>query len=326
MVNRREFLASAVTMAGVLHGRQDPFPASPTIERLGASTACLAGFPLLEALGLLRQLGFGTVEMITYTGAVHSVGEIPGFAYPEASPDERRLVLENTREFAHITGHLPFHELRPFSSDVATRRAALSRIRGALDGLAYLNGRVGVMHVGPREPGLRYRDMWPRLVDTLRALGDYAGERNLTLTIETMQPDSVRDFTELVFDVDHPAVGAAIDTGHIRGSADIGLPPERRDTPEARARFNDVLEQLVLRLGRKAAHVHLSDVTRADWTDHRTPGSGIIDFPRFFAALTRIDYGGVYVLELEEPDRVGALERSTAHVAPHIPRSGAAAP
>jgi sugar phosphate isomerase/epimerase len=152
------------------------------------------------------------------------------------------------------------------------------------------------------------------MIDTLRALGDFAADRNLALGIETMQPDSVRDYTELVVAVDHPRVGAVIDTGHIRGSTDIGIPAERRSTDEGRARFNDVLDALVAGLGDKLLHVHLSDVRSTDWIDHRTIGTGIVDFPRFFESLRRIGYDRLLVLELEEPDTIEALNTSRAYV------------
>ena len=317
-MDRREFLMSALTLpltASAAGAQRAGAPSRP-LERLGASTACLAGFSLLDAIQQIQRLGFGTIELIAYTGARHSVGDIPGFSYQDASLFERSRVFAATRPFAHVTAHLPFQDLHLFSSAAAERQAAIVRIQQALDGLAYLKGELGVMHVGWPEKGKRFRDIWQPMLDTLRALGDYAGERGLELGIETMQPDSVREYVELVAAVDHPRVGAVIDTGHIRGSTDIGLPPERRDTGAARARFNDVLNRLVRDLGPKALHFHLSDVRREDWADHRTIGSGIIDFPRLFTTLRGMQYHRLFVFELEELDPVGALERSKAHVAP----------
>jgi sugar phosphate isomerase/epimerase len=281
---------------------------------LGASTACLAGLSLREAVERIRQLGFGTVEIIAYTGARHSVGEIPGFSFYEASPRERELAFEATRPFHHISAHLPFQDVRLFSSNRTDREAGLRRLQAGLEGLAYLRGELAVMHMGWPEPGQRFRDIWRPMVDTLRALGDFGADRGLALGIETMQPDSVRDYTELVFAVNHPRVGAVIDTGHIRGSTDIGIPPDRRDSGEARTRFNDVLDTLVTGLGEKVFHVHLSDVRSADWVDHTTIGTGIVDFPRLFRTLRRVGYSKLLVLELEVADQVNALKTSKAYV------------
>ena len=170
------------------------------------------------------------------------------------------------------------------------------------------------MHVGWPAKGSRFRDIWQPMIDVLRSLGDYSAQRSIRLGIETMQPDSVRDFTDLIAETDHANVGAVMDTGHIRGSVDVGIPAERRDTEDARARFNHVLNTLVGAHGKKVFHVHLSDVRRSDWADHREIGSGIIDWPRLFTTLRRSGFGGLYVFELEEPDTTGALQRSRLHV------------
>jgi sugar phosphate isomerase/epimerase len=314
-LSRREFLAGALalpTLACVV--RQQGAHRARDANRLGASTACLAGLSLLDAIRQIEQLGFGTIEIIAYSGARHSIGSIPGFAYDESSRRERELVFSATRAFQHISAHLPFQDVRLFSSSPAERQAGLRRVQSAMDGLAYLRGELAVMHVGWPEQGQRFRDIWQPMVDTLRALGDHAADRNLRIGIETMQPDSVRDYTELVFAVDHPRVGAAIDTGHIRGSTDIGLPPERRDSEEARTRFNDVLNTIVTTLGDKTFHFHLSDVRRTDWLDHRTIGTGIVDFPRLVGTIRKTGYDRLLVFELEMPDQVDALRASKTYV------------
>ena len=308
-VTRRELLSTALVVPALQYAP----PARTPHHNLGASTACLAGLSLLDAIEQLERLGFATLEMIAYTGARHSVGDIPGFAYDGTSLRERDIVFNATQRFRHISAHLPFQDVRLFSSD-ADRRAGLARLQSAIDGLAFLRGEMAVMHLGGPPSGLRFRDIWQPMIDALRHLGDYAAKRTVKLGIETMQPDSVRDYTELIVAADHTNVGAVIDTGHIRGSADVGVPAERRDTDEARARFNDVLNTLVATAGKKVFHLHLSDVRRSDWADHREIGTGIVDFPRLFTTLREIRFSGLYVFELEEPDTIGALARSRNYV------------
>ena len=313
-MNRREFLASALAATTIGYSTRGRAGVAQEFPRLGASTACFAGFSLLDAIAHLKRLGFGAIEIITYTGARHSVGEIPGFSFANSSRRDSETIFEATRVFQHISGHLPFQGFSLFSSDARSREAGLAQIRGALDGLAYLKGELGVMHIGPPEKGKRYRDTWQAMVETLRMLGDYAAERHLKIGVETMQPDSVREYAELIAEARHPAVGATIDTGHIRGSLDIGLPPERRNTDEARRRFNDVLNMLVSTVREKLMHFHISDVQAADWVDHKRIGSGIIDFPRLFETVHRIGYRNLFVLELEEPNELQALEQSKKYV------------
>lgn len=321
-LSRREFVAGALALPTLACAvRRQRGSSTWDASRLGASTACLAGFSLLDAIRQIEQMGFGTIEMIAYTGARHSIGAIPGFAYDESTPEQREDVFRATRAFRHISAHLPFDGVRLFSSSATDRHAGLERVQTAMDGLAFLRGELAVMHVGWPDEGKRFRDIWQPMIDTLRALGEYAADRNLRLGIETMQPDSGRDYMELVFAVDHPRVGAVIDTGHIRGSTDIGLPPEQRDSEEARARFNDVLNTIVTTLGDKVFHFHLSDVRRTDWLDHRTIGSGIVDFSRLFATMRVIDYDRLLVFELEMPDQIEALSASKSYVEVLLDRS-----
>jgi sugar phosphate isomerase/epimerase len=51
-------------------------------------------------------------------------------------------------------------------------------------------------------------------------------------------------------------------------------------------------------------------VRRADWRDHRTLGTGVIDLPALFTALRGVGYDGLLQLELEEPDQEPALVAS----------------
>lgn len=183
-----------------------------------------------------------------------------------------------------------------------------------MDGLAFLDGSLAVVHAGWPEEGRSFRDVWQLMLDTFRSLGDYAGERGLKIGLETMQPNSVEEYTGLIFDVDHPAVGATVDTGHIRGASDIALPPNRRFTSEGTEQFNSVLNRTVEILGDKMVHAHLTDVRGSDWRDHQTLGSGIIDFARFSETLRRINYSGLLVFELEERDQTAALRASKEHV------------
>ncbi len=308
LTSRRQFLA-ALAAAPV----PVPRPSSP-LERLGASTACLPGTPLVPALRRLRELGFSTVELIGFRGARNSAGDVPGVAFHRLSGKELDEVADAVRPFRHIAMHLPFHELHPFSWNEDIREFAIDLFKKGLDGLFSVGGKQATVHVGDAGQGRTYKDIWKSMIDTFKALGDYAAAKRIRIGIETMQPTSVADYTRLILEVNHPAVGATIDTGHIRGASDIGLPPERRDSDEGRKRFNDVLLQTVERLGDKVMHLHLTDVKGRDWKDHQTVGSGIIDFPRLFAQLKKQNFGGLMVFELEEADPEGALRKSKEYV------------
>ncbi|HEU5314467.1 MAG TPA: hypothetical protein VFX49_00020, partial [Chloroflexota bacterium] len=79
------------------------------------------------------------------------------------------------------------------------------------------------------------------------------------------------------------------------------------------------LHWLLDALGVKLVHFHIHDVRRADFRDHRGLGdldtNGVIDFPRLRDHVWRLDYAGLWIFELEEPDREGALIRSRDYLA-----------
>jgi sugar phosphate isomerase/epimerase len=143
-----------------------------------------------------------------------------------------------------------------------------------------------------------------------RFLGDYAAERNVDIGIETGFPSKVDDFVKLIIDIDHNAVGANIDVGHLNGS----VYSELRCTDKGCAVYNDNLTELASRLGKKVYHLHLHDVRASDWRDHRQAGKGIIDFRRFFAVLDSLNYNRLMTFELEEPQKEEALRESKKYI------------
>ena len=111
-------------------------------------------------------------------------------------------------------------------------------------------------------------------------------------------------------EIDHPAVGATIDVGHVRGC----VPRGRWGTPEGIAELNEHITCLLETLGEKVVHFHIHDVRRADFRDHRglgdTATNGVIDFPGLVAQVAASNYAGLWILELEDPNPEAALRRS----------------
>jgi sugar phosphate isomerase/epimerase len=146
------------------------------------------------------------------------------------------------------------------------------------------------------------------MVTAFRSLGDCAGEAGITLTLETGHPVGVEAFTRLIRDIDHPAVGANIDVGHLVGALAEGL----RGTPAGQAQYRRLVMAQLDALGAKVFHFHLHDLRPADFRDHRAVGRGFLDFAALMARCRRYGYEGLWVLELEGPDLLPALAESRA--------------
>ena len=61
-------------------------------------------------------------------------------------------------------------------------------------------------------------------------------------------------------------------------------------------------------------HLHLHDLRKEDWRDHRAVPSGVIDFEGLFSALGQAGFTGFFDVELEEPEREAALSRTGRHL------------
>ena len=278
-------------------------------HKLGTNTASLAGFSLFDAIDKVRELGFHTIELLAWEGGIHTQGELAGYWFDELSQDERGRLREAVAPFDHVATHLPFVEMPLFTYNTKLAAFVKEQLKTGIEGTAFLGGETATMHVWPRaQRDVRY--YWRDMVDTLRDLADHGARWGVKVAIETMFPPSIDEFAGLIGEVDHPYLGANVDVGHIRGCTDLRVPTEQRGTPESEQAYLECLLQLIDRLGDKLYHVHLHDVRRTDWQDHRAPGRGFLDFDAILAKLANLPYPHLLTFELEEPDIVPALAES----------------
>lgn len=279
-------------------------------RQLTASTACLAGHSFSDSLQAIRKLGFDGVEILTFTGAKHSVGDIPGVVVAQLTTSEKRSLRGTVERFRFVTTHLPFHGLYPAAQDAVARRTAQERILQAVEDSGFWGASVATAHAAV-EPGQTLDSAKGELVAFFRRVGDAAARQNVRIGIETGWPNTVESYLALLREIAHEHVGATVDTGHIRSyRSDIGVTDEERPSPNGIQRYNDVLLQIVNGLGPKLFHFHFDDVRPADWRDHRQLGTGIVNWNRLLTRLSAISYSGTFALELEEMQPVPALVQS----------------
>lgn len=282
-------------------------------RQICTNTASLPNLSLDDAIRRVKELGFHAIELLAFDGARHSQGQLAGFWFNRMTEAEKERLFEATRPFDGVAVHLPFFDLPLFSYDPEMRAFCRQQLRIGIDGCAFLHAGVAVVHA-PSRPGMGCREYWGLMLDTFRELADYAGERGVLLGVETGYPSTIKDFTDLVFDVDRLSFGATIDVGHFRGYQDHGVRREDYGTPYAAERYNNCLIETIEVLKDRNFHFHLHDVRAEDWRDHRAAGRGIVDYPRLFDALRAIGYDALLSFELEEPDIIPALNESKAFV------------
>lgn len=283
---------------------------------LGVNTASLAGYPLDRALETAARIGFQGVELLAFEGATHSQGELCGVWFHDLDTAAKDRLLRLLEPIPRRSLHAPFSDAPLLTYNKRTRENAMAQIRETIDLAAFVGATAIATHANRRN-NLPLEVFWPEMLDVYRRLGDYALSHGngVKLGVETGYPEGVRTLARLVKEIDHPAVGATVDVGHVRGS----VPKDQWGTPEGITRLNDDLHWLLDALGDKLIHFHIHDVRRADFRDHRGLGNleenGVIDFPRLLDHVQRLDYAGLWILELEEPDREEALIRTREYLA-----------
>lgn len=149
-----------------------------------------------------------------------------------------------------------------------------------------------------------------RLVEGIRPLADYAGERGVALALEPLNRfetsffNTAEQVVEVVDRVDSPAVGMLLDTFHMN--------IEEKD-PAAAIRL----------AGDRLMHFH------ACGSDRGSPGADQIAWPAIVAALCEVDYDGALVIESFTPDnqviaRAAAIWRPLAETQDALAEDGLA--
>jgi sugar phosphate isomerase/epimerase len=276
-------------------------------SKIGAGLGCFANHPFWDAVARVHALGFQSIELLSVEGSRHSVGLLPGIWFDGISVEDFDRLRAALASFAHTSVHAPFVDAPLFTYNRRIAQEALRQVEACIAVAGRLGMRTVAVHANPRGQ-LDARDYWDDMVRVFRELGDAAAEAGTQVGLETGYPNRYQQFLDLVRDIDHPAVGACVDIGHVAFLQESGP----RGTDEGVATYNRNLEALCRELGPRLVHMHLHDVRKDDWRDHRQLGTGVIDLPALARTLTEIDYGGLMQFELEEPNQEPALLASRA--------------
>lgn len=283
------------------------------IARLGFSTASLPNRSLAEAARIGRELGFAVIEILAFADYRHSQGDLAGLYFDRLTRTQRALLEDVAAEFEHVSVHAPFWDIAPFAPNPGIREESRRQLRASVEVGAAIGAATITTHVITRH-GYGFAEYRDDVIAFYRELGDIAAAHGVTVTIETGFPREIDEFAALIHDIDHESVGANVDVGHLRGL----MSPSQQQSDDAAAVYHELLQWHVEALGTKVYHLHLHDIRASDFRDHREYGSGILDLRPVLRRLLELDYRGLAVFELEEPDDVPALQRSRERIARHL--------
>jgi D-psicose/D-tagatose/L-ribulose 3-epimerase len=222
-------------------------------------------FPLLAKL---KRAGFDGVEIPVFQGDAAHYQKI-----------KREL---GSQGLACTTVTVATPEANPISPDPAVRKAAVARLKWAIEMTATLGGSL---MAGPYHSPLAVfsgsgptADEKQRAADVLRQAAEEAQKAKLTLAIEYLNRfecyflTTAADARALVKAVGHPSFRTMFDSFH----ANI----EEKNSYQTIKGMADVL-----------AHVHISE------GDRGTPGTGQVHWDEVFRGLREVAYDGWLVIE-----------------------------
>jgi len=275
-------------------------------------TACAtlgyAAYGLETAVEQIAARGFSRIE-ITELGSY--CRHLP---YQQVHPSAAKALLDangltpvamNVSSSQMVGGEIVRRKL----SDPQDAAYVLQYARWFIDAATTLGIKVVTFPIGERVFG----DEWDREMKAAsavyRQIADIAAEHEVSLNLEAPHLyqiiDTVEHVKAIFTEIDHPSVGATVDSSHW---GIIGYD----------------LDEFFSFLGPRLRHVHLRDSTGADTKDFRqdlelTPGKGTADFTKFGQALDRAGYEGDVSMESEYRFRdLDRIEAEFAHAIRHL--------
>jgi len=267
-------------------------------------------------LAKLREFGFTALELN------------PGYL-----DEHREELAEVAGEFAELTFHLPHSgENGVLAEDEPADDAVFERYRRIVAGAARAGVRTFVLHLKNRG-GQLLEEYWDRSVGFARRMGDLVASHGAVVGIENCYP-VVRYgpvASRFLGEVDHPAVGLTLDTGHFWSAlCEDAYGRHLEDpvfrTPEGEKVLNDRLMEMVGEAGDRIVDIHIHNIRPGDWLDHQPVDPGVMEYGPFFSALEGGGYDGPVIVEIRgTPDADGApgwsgFESSARYLRGFMPR------
>jgi L-ribulose-5-phosphate 3-epimerase len=279
--------------------------------QLAYNTNGLANHNLLDAIGLLAEIGYSGISITLDHGALNpydqnldaQLDEVAGLL----TNNSLRCVIETGARF--LLDPLHKHEPTLVSPDPAGRARRIDFLHRAIEIAARLNADCVSFWSGIVHDGAGRADAFLRLFDSLPAVVEHADRQNVALAFEPepgMLIDTVDRYNEMLEwladnGIDGSRLGLTIDVGHLHCQGELPI------AAKIRASEN------------RLVNVHIEDM-RAGVHEHLMFGEGEIDFPPVIAALAQIRYDGLLSVELSRHSHEGpeAARRAYNYLSPLV--------
>jgi len=264
--------------------------------RLGYTTWSMQSVPAEEAIPLLRQIGFDSVELTVVPGWRDELDSLT----PARRALIKRLLAEHGLALPALAGHRSL-----VATDPAEHHENWRRLTATVDLAAEWATDEGPPVIDTTTGGKagQWDALRPLLVERLGKLSDYAAERGVTIAIEphvSSALDTPERVHELLAAVGRPNLRITFDVSHFNVQ---GIP----------------IEESVAKLAGVTAFTHVKDERgRAPNFEFLIPGEGEFDYVRYLKAMERAGYAGHITVEISlmvqrRPDYDPLAAAATSH-------------
>lgn len=257
------------------------------------------GYDLFGVIKKVKELGFqGMVTLVGGEKHSHSLGEFPTFNWYNLDKEEKRKIKQALKVFKNINLHQAWDE----------------RWKEWVDCAEYLEAKTLTIHAS-----IARKVFFPQMCD-------YIQGKDILIGIEN-EGGKYNDYVELIKSIENPQIGATVDVGHCAWFEEIR---KIQNLDERAEKLNEIILSLIEELGTKVYHFHLHNVRKfeevdfskipypywrkGDFVDHRCVPEGLIDFPKIFSLLRKVNYQGLFDIELEEPEIEEKAKKSGKYI------------
>lgn len=265
---------------------------------------------IAESLAFLDQLG---VSATTFYGipALSQPGvATTSFLWDEIELSTQQAIQSLRSRFRRAVIHAPFADVPLVSPNPYIEKESMRQILMSVRAAGALDLEVVTVHAPAKIQGMKTAEFEARLVAKFQQLGEAAALAGTKIGLENWRfPCNPDEHGRILEAINHPAVGATLDVGHIKyWYARDGI--QQLDGDQGIAEYHERLFALLDRIAPYLAHLHVHDVMAANLEDHHAPGRGVLDYRALIAKLDALQFDGVLLFEVSDTDRQAALQQS----------------
>lgn len=279
------------------------------ITNLAVQIHKLSDISLWEGVEIAHDMGVSAMTFFGMPRPYISGEPTVAFLWDELDRPTRKAVEQLRSKFDRAVIHAPFVQTPLVSPNPHIERESRRQMLMSVRAAGALGLEAVTVHAG-LPTGMTQEEFDPRLIEFLQILGDEAERAGTKIGLENWRyPATPEDHIRLLTAVDHPAVGATLDVGHVCYWFENEGTTALADS-DAIKQYQARLHQLIDKIGPYIVHVHLHDVHANPLRDHRQVGTGIIDFAPVMEQLLNYSFDGVMLFELAEADQQQAQAAS----------------